>query len=351
MGGATDGRGKVALSEGNGTMGGGEDGQEIMRDGGGGEDGKKMIDSGTGGKTEKTGENGKKIVSKVLIIGGGIAGIQSALDLAESGFKVYLLDKSPSIGGTMPQLDKTFPTNDCSMCILSPKLVDAGRHPNIELLTYSEVMSAEGGAGNFKVKIKIKPRYVDAEKCTGCGVCTQNCPVIALPRLREPVSVRLEMDDKDIEQVESITGKYRGEQDLVPILQDINALYNYLPEQALRLVSEELEVPMGQVYHVATFYKSFSLEPRGRHHIRVCMGTACHVRGAPRVLDAIQRNLGIEPGQTSSDGEYSLETVACLGACAMGPVVVVDEEYHSTTPSKVEALLEQVQNMEEVTEE
>jgi len=117
------------------------------------------------------------VISKVLVVGGGIAGIQSALDLANSGFKVYLLDKKPSIGGVMAQLDKTFPTNDCSMCILSPKLVDAGRHPNIELLTYSDVEGVEGEAGHFQVDVCKHARFVDIEKCKSCGDCTENCPI------------------------------------------------------------------------------------------------------------------------------------------------------------------------------
>jgi len=117
------------------------------------------------------------LVGAVLVVGGGIGGIQAALDLAESGYYVYLLEKSPSIGGVMAQLDKTFPTNDCSMCILSPKLVEVGRHLNIELLTYSELLDVEGEPGNFKAKVLKKPRYVDLAKCTGCGDCAEVCPV------------------------------------------------------------------------------------------------------------------------------------------------------------------------------
>ena len=113
----------------------------------------------------------------VLIIGGGIAGIQSSIDLANMGFQVYLVEKTPSIGGRMSQLDKTFPTNDCSMCILAPKMIEASRHPNIRLLTYSEVEQVAGKPGNFKVKIKKKARSVDEEKCTGCGDCWNNCPI------------------------------------------------------------------------------------------------------------------------------------------------------------------------------
>jgi len=115
-------------------------------------------------------------VGAVLVVGGGVAGIQASLDLADSGFKVYLLDESTSIGGTMAQLDKTFPTNDCSMCILAPKLVTAGRHPNIQLITHSELREVKGEAGNFEITILKRPRLVNIEKCTGCGLCAQNCP-------------------------------------------------------------------------------------------------------------------------------------------------------------------------------
>jgi heterodisulfide reductase subunit A len=113
----------------------------------------------------------------VLVVGGGISGIQAALDLATGGFKVYLVEKSPTIGGKMAQLDKTFPTNDCSMCIESPKFIECDRHPNIEILTYTEVNSVEGEAGDFTVILTKKPRYVIENKCTGCTVCVEYCPV------------------------------------------------------------------------------------------------------------------------------------------------------------------------------
>lgn len=122
------------------------------------------------------GEPTKK-VGAVLVIGGGIGGIQAALDLADSGFYVYLLEKSPAIGGTMSQLDKTYPTNDCSMCIMAPKLVECGRHLNIEIITYADIESVEGSAGNFKVKVKKRARSIDLERCIGCGLCVENCPV------------------------------------------------------------------------------------------------------------------------------------------------------------------------------
>ncbi len=113
----------------------------------------------------------------VMVVGGGISGIQASLDLATAGFRVYLVEKSPTIGGKMAQLDKTFPTNDCSMCIESPKFIECDRHPNIEILTYTEVDSVEGEAGDFTVNLTKKPRYVIESKCTGCTVCVEYCPV------------------------------------------------------------------------------------------------------------------------------------------------------------------------------
>jgi heterodisulfide reductase subunit A-like polyferredoxin len=136
---------------------------------------KKLIDA-PGADAPVIKDEGQKTGS-VLIIGGGVGGIQAALDLAESGYYVYLVEESPAIGGVMPQLDKTFPTNDCSMCILSPKLVECGRHPNIQLITYADVVRVEGRPGKFKVSVRKKARYVDTKKCTGCGVCYNTCPV------------------------------------------------------------------------------------------------------------------------------------------------------------------------------
>jgi len=122
-------------------------------------------------------ENKQEQVGAVLVIGGGIAAIQASLDLAESGQKVYLLESSPAIGGTMAQLDKTFPTNDCSMCILSPKIVECGRHLNVQTITWANLADVSGSAGNFKIKIRKRARYVDLNKCTGCGECAEVCPI------------------------------------------------------------------------------------------------------------------------------------------------------------------------------
>ena len=128
------------------------------------------------------------VEKNVLVVGGGIAGIQSSLDLANAGFKVYLVEKAPSIGGRMAQLDKTFPTLDCSACILTPKMVDVGKHPNITLLTNSEVMGVKGFVGNYVVSVLKKPRYVDETRCVGCELCTQVCPVKVPDRFNENMS-------------------------------------------------------------------------------------------------------------------------------------------------------------------
>jgi len=119
-------------------------------------------------------ENGTQ--PSALVIGAGIAGIQAALDIADAGFKVYLVEREPSIGGHMSQLDKTFPTLDCSACIMTPKMVDVARHPNIELLTFSEVEWVQGEAGSFRARIRKKARSVN-EKCTSCGICIEECPI------------------------------------------------------------------------------------------------------------------------------------------------------------------------------
>ena len=120
-------------------------------------------------------------VGAVVVIGGGIAGIQNALDIANSGFKVYLIEEKPNVGGVMSQLDKTFPTNDCSSCMMGPKLVELASHRNIELITYADVIGISGTAGNFKVKVRKRARSLKAEACTGCRTCVDKCPVTNQP--------------------------------------------------------------------------------------------------------------------------------------------------------------------------
>ncbi len=142
---------------------------------------KSMFGGSSGGSSKGTEDKtmskvkGSRATGNVVVVGGGVAGIQASLDLADRGMQVYLVERSPSIGGRMAQLDKTFPTNDCSMCILSPKMADCYRHPNINVLTYSELQEVDGVVDNFKVKILRKARYVKEDVCTGCGACVEAC--------------------------------------------------------------------------------------------------------------------------------------------------------------------------------
>jgi len=143
------------------------------------------------------------------------------------------------------------------------------------------------------------------------------------------------------EKIRSLVKKHNSApKALIAILQDIQSEYRYLPRESLELVAEMLAIPLVDVVGVATFYRAFSLKPRGKHTATVCLGTACHVRGGPKILDEFERRLDLKPGDTTADGRWSLETVACLGCCAIGPVVVVDKDYHAhTTVRNIGAIL------------
>ena len=133
----------------------------------------------------------------------------------------------------------------------------------------------------------------------------------------------------DLQRVDQIIAEHQGEaSSLIQVLLDIQSENNWLPQEALARISERLEVPLSLVQHITTFYKAFSLVPKGRHQVHVCLGTACHVRGAPRVLDTVQDLTGIKPGETDMDLKFSLETVNCLGCCALGPVIEIDGRTH-----------------------
>jgi NADH-quinone oxidoreductase subunit E len=148
----------------------------------------------------------------------------------------------------------------------------------------------------------------------------------------------------EIPVLDSILDRHdRDPANVIAILQDIQAEANWLPEEGLRYVCTELEIPLSKMMALATFYKAFSLHPRGKHIVSVCLGTACHVRGGERILGAVERELGIKGGETDADLQWTLETVGCLGACALGPIVVVDGEYHGQMTSvKATRLLKKV---------
>jgi NADH-quinone oxidoreductase subunit E len=159
--------------------------------------------------------------------------------------------------------------------------------------------------------------------------------------------VRTEAKEID-KNIEEILERYHHDKSMmVSILQDIQEEYNYLPRESLEQVSSTLSVPLSQLYSIATFFKALRLTPRGRHLINVCMGTACHVRGAVKVLESMERELDLKPGGTTDDLEYTLETVNCVGACALGPIIVIDGQYHGQmTPSKVQDIIKRYREME-----
>jgi NADH-quinone oxidoreductase subunit E len=150
------------------------------------------------------------------------------------------------------------------------------------------------------------------------------------------------------ETVERIIADRQGQPfRLIEVLQDVQEAHGYVSESAIRTISEALAVPLIEVFRAASFYKAFSLAPRGRHLITVCMGTACHVRGARRMLDEVLGQLGVAPGETTDDGLFTVECVNCLGACALGPVVVLDGTYyHHMTPAKLRRLIQSLRSVE-----
>jgi NADH:ubiquinone oxidoreductase subunit E/NAD-dependent dihydropyrimidine dehydrogenase PreA subunit len=286
-------------------------------------------------------QEAKKKIGSALVIGGGIGGMQSALDLADAGFKVYLVDNKPSIGGVMSQLDKTFPTNDCAMCTMAPRLVAIGRHKDITPITLADIERVEGTPGNFRVVLKKRARYVDEEKCTGCGTCVNNCPT--LNRVQPEETRRVVVEEEFREKVISIIQKHKErEGPLMPILQEINATFNYLPESALRYVSQEIGVPLSHILKIATFYSAFSTVPRGKHIINVCLGTTCYVRGGERLMEKFSDVLKIQENETTPDKLFTLKSARCIGCCGLAPAVMVGSEvFGKLTPKDIPEIVNQ----------
>ena len=274
-----------------------------------------------------------KPVGAALVAGGGIGGMQAALDLAEAGIKVYLVESKPSIGGVMAQLDKTFPTNDCAMCTMAPRLVDIGRHKDIEIVSMADVENVSGRPGNFTVTVKKRPRFVDETKCTGCGSCVSNCPV--RNRVQPGETPLVEIEPARREQLAGIIARHRDrEGPLMPILQEVNAAFNYFPEDVLRYISQETGYPLAHIFRIATFYSAFSVVPRGRHVINVCMGTTCYVRGSERLMEKLGEILAIKPEETTPDLQFTLKSVRCIGCCGLAPALMVGSAVHGKLTRK-----------------
>lgn len=151
----------------------------------------------------------------------------------------------------------------------------------------------------------------------------------------------------DLTKLESVFERYKDVANgaLIPVLQDAQGVFGYLPVPVLEAIANRLEVPISQVYGVVTFYAQFHLDPRGKHIVRTCQGTACHVRGASKILDALKENLGVAPGKATDDLQFTLETVACIGACGLAPVIMVDQDTHGRlTPNAIPDVLDKYRN-------
>jgi heterodisulfide reductase subunit A-like polyferredoxin len=278
---------------------------------------------------------------RVMVVGAGIAGIQASLDVAKAGYEVVLVERKPSIGGHMAMLDETFPTLDCSQCILTPRMVEIMQSEKIHLHSFTEVEKVDGYVGNFEITLRKKDRGVDLDKCTGCGDCWNSCMAQHKIQIKEPEPIEGILPAQQEAEIDVMIEKLKGRKAMmIPLLLDIQKTYKHLPKPVLRYVSARTQVPLSRIYGVARFYHAFSLEPKGRHIIKVCMGTACHLKGAPRIADAITNELGIDHGETTKDMKFTFERVNCLGACALAPVVTVNDKYHAKmSASKVSEML------------
>jgi len=272
-----------------------------------------------------TSTDGNEPCGAVLVCGGGVAGIQASLDLAAAGFRVYLVEESPTIGGGMARLDKTFPTGDCATCIISPKLVECIRDLNVDVLTMADVVKLDGEPGRFNVQVRQRPRSVNPGKCTGCGDCWEACPVRNVPRPTSPLRPSEELDAEDRDWLDEGLARHGDDPaPLLPILQDLNDARGYLPRRMLEALSLRLGIPLAEILRVASFYNAFSLEPVGRHLIEVCLGTTCFVRGSGLLLERLEEEIGVGEGGTDRDRRFTLRTVRCIGCCALAPAMRID---------------------------
>jgi len=202
-----------------------------------------------------------------------------------------------------------------------------------------------GDPGELTVTFSQQPRSVDPGKCTGCGVCIEACPIryeVQIPPEEEAKARSAYAQAVDEAAVAGIISQYREEPgNLLPILLDINSHFNWLPRPALEHVSQELGAPLSEILRVASFYNAFSLVPRGQHIINVCLGTGCFVKGSPRILEELERKLGLKHGQTTEDMLFTLEVVRCIGCCALAPAMRVGEDtFGRLTPGQVGKIID-----------
>jgi NADH-quinone oxidoreductase subunit E len=206
------------------------------------------------------------------------------------------------------------------------------------------LLEVSGEPGNFKVSLEQHPRYVNPAKCTGCGACLEACPIryeVQLPE-EEAAARSAYAAATDEAVVAGIIDRYREERgNLLPILLDVNRHFNWLPRPAIEHVSAELNTPLTELLRVASFYNAFSLVPRGKHIINVCLGTGCFVKGSPRILDELERKLGIAHGETTEDMLFTLEVVRCIGCCALAPAMRVGgDTFGRLAPGQVSKIID-----------
>jgi len=287
--------------------------------------------------------NGKVPCGAVLVCGGGIAGIQASLDLSAAGFRVYLVEESPTIGGGMARLDKTFPTGDCATCIISPKLVECTRDYNIDVLTMADVVALEGEPGRFVAEVRRRPRGVNASKCTGCGDCWTVCPVRNTAEDPPPLEPSVPLGEADAARLSEILARHEGDPGrMMPVLQEINESYGYIPRGVLEHLACLWGLRLAEILRVASFYDRFHLQPVGRHVVEVCEGTSCHARGSRALLRRLKKEIGVDAGQTDPSRRFTLRTVRCLGLCALSPAMRIGgQSFGRVSLDRVPEILEQ----------
>jgi NADH-quinone oxidoreductase subunit E len=206
------------------------------------------------------------------------------------------------------------------------------------------VQDVIGEPGRLSVSLSQQPRFVNPAKCTGCGSCLEICPIryeLQIPPEAEAQARTAFAQATDEAAVTDIIQRHKDERgNLLPILLDVNRHFNWLPRPALEYVAASLQMPLSEVLRVATFYNAFSLTPRGKYIVNVCMGTGCFVKGSPRLLDQLERSLGISHGQTTADMLFTLEVVRCIGCCALAPAVRIGEDtFGRVAPGQVNKIL------------